>query len=246
MISTLTPDPHHLANTATVFEFPLFKKFSKDVRHGIFTREMNIENSAGVQERLAARHHPFSFSKQLHGTQAYVVKEKDIDDGVHQAQGGDVLITQERGIPLVISIADCASVLLYDPVQKIVANIHAGWRGLTQKVIHHTIQTMREEHGCASGDIFAAISPMLGPCCSHFSDPQSELPTFLHEYITGRNMVNLWKITEDALGECGVPHAQIENARVCTFCTPKYFYSYRRARGTPHENLRFGTAIMLI
>ena len=233
-------------NTAPFFEFTLFEDFSKELRHAIFTRDTDICDHAEVQKWLTAAHRPFSFTMQLHGTRSYVVKKQDLNHTIRDTQEGDVLITRQTGIPLVIRIADCASVLLYDPKKRVAANIHAGWRGHTQRVIHKTIQTMHDAYGCDSKDIYTGISPMLGPCCSHFSDPYNELPKFLHEYITEENTVNLWAITEAALMECGVPRAQIENPRVCTFCTPEHFYSYRRARGTPHQDRRFGTAIMLL
>ena len=61
-----------------------------------------------------------------------------------------------------------------------------------------------------------------------FSNPEIELPKFLHNYIAEENHVNLWAIAESHLRECGVKQAHIENPRICTFCNPEHFNSFRR------------------
>ena len=89
-------------------------------------------------------------------------------------------------------------------------------------------------------NILAGISPMLGVCCSVFSDPKNELPEFLHNYIAEENHVNLWAIAEGQLRECGILQNHIENPRICTLCNPENFYSHRRG-----DKNRFCTIIML-
>lgn len=218
------------------YEFEILQQFRGKLSHAVLTRHSEISSPSTVQTVLQTAASPIAFTNQLHGTRMHRVPLQR-----KRPLSGDILVTTHAKIPLVIRIADCASILLFDPTKKIIANIHAGWRGLAAKAIHHTIEKLRQNFQVRPENIFAAVSPMLGPCCSRFSQPKKELPKFLHSYILEDNMVNLLGITEDQLRECGLQENHIENPRICTFCNPEDFYSYRREG----NGGRFGTAIML-
>ena len=132
--------------------------------------------------------------------------------------------------------------MLFDPRNKVIANIHAGWRGITAQVISKTVKRLTERFAGKREDIIACISPMIGPCCCEFSDPENELPKFMHPYILEENHMDLWGAVEGQLISCGVQKTNIENARTCTFCNPEDFHSHRRDK---EKAGRFGTAIML-
>lgn len=220
------------------YEFEQLQDFRGTLRHAVFTKHTDIKNSEIVKKTLGTEDEPVFFSKQLHGAKTHVIKinrNKNLE--------GDVLITAAKNIPLVIRIADCASVFLFDPDKKAIANIHAGWRGIAKRVIGTAIEKMRSVFGSKSESIFACISPMIGPCCCVFSNPFQELPKFMHEYIAEENMVNLWAAAENHLRECGIKESKIENPRICTACNPEDFFSLRRSK---KEQERFGTAIMLL
>lgn len=219
----------------------LLDGFSEKLAHAVFTRQTDIGNAKLIQDFFKSEHAPASFFEQLHGTEIEIIHENNAANWREGERRGDVLITNVPGIPLMIRIADCASVMLFDPVQNVIANIHAGWRGISQRIIHKTIARLEEYFGARRQDIVAAISPMLGPCCSRFSDPYHELPAFMHRHINEENIVNLWAALEEHLHECGIPKQQIENPRICTFCHPEDFFSYRREGNVG----RFATAIML-
>lgn len=222
------------------FEFEIFQQFKNHVTHAVLSKDIKFDDSATISKILGTKNPPHSFINQLHGVEATILRDKDLEGGALQTEG-DILITARAQTSLLIRIADCASILVFDPVKNVVANVHAGWRGLAQRVVRSAITHMRESFGSAPADFYAGISPMLGPCCSFFSDPKKELPRFMHRFISDENTVNLWAAAQAQLAEMGVPKNHIENARVCTFCNPEDFYSYRREGG---EN-RFATAIML-
>ncbi|MBI5412819.1 laccase domain-containing protein [Candidatus Peregrinibacteria bacterium] len=217
------------------FEFEIFRPHGDILGHAVFSRHLDVTNGQLVQEIMGSKNPPVSFQKQLHGTDLFVV------DGPEFNQKGDAMITKMGQIPLVIRTADCASVILFEPQKRVIANIHAGWRGISQKIIHKTIGQLADEFKVKSENLLVAISPMIGPCCCRFSDPQKELPKFMRRYITEENTVNLWGAVEGHLRECGIPERNIENPRVCTCCNPEDFHSYRRD-GTAG---RFGTIVML-
>jgi len=220
-----------------MYEFGLFGKFKNDILHAVFTRHADMKNLP----REYAGGEPVRFYKQLHGANAYVITERIHRNIAREGLKGDALITGLHGVPLLIRIADCAGILIYDPRKKIIANIHAGWRGLAGGVIASCVDRMRAEFSCDPRNMFAAISPMLGPCCAKFSDPKNELPSFMQKYILEGNKVDLWAAAEDQLRDCGIKTRNIENARICTSCNISEFFSYRREGGAG----RFGTMIML-
>ena len=74
---------------------------------------------------------------------------------------GDALVTDRRGMPIAVLTADCAPILLYDKNKKMIAAIHAGWRGAYKDIIKKVIHFMIKK-GCTSKNITAAI----GPCIS--------------------------------------------------------------------------------
>lgn len=217
------------------FEFALFQEFRGGLRHAVFTRRTNIDDAAEIQQILQTNAPPLSFKTQLHSTKMAIVENNRV------RWNGDVFITANREIPLIIRIADCASIMIFDPEKKVIANIHAGWRGLAAKIIHKTIDRLCAQFNSQRKNLLAAVSPMIGPCCCRFSDPYKELPSHLHRFIKEEKKVDLWTATEECLRECGILTSHIENPRMCTACHPEDFFSYRREGDTG----RFGTAIML-
>ena len=78
----------------------------------------------------------------------------------------DGLITNKENITLVTTNADCILFLFYDPVKKVIANIHSGWRGTFQKIGENAIIKMIEEYKCKPEDIEIYIWPSIRKC--HF------------------------------------------------------------------------------
>ncbi len=177
-------------------------------------------------------------ASQVHGDAVWVIDEP-LDRDTEQ-DGYDALVTNQPGIGLLIQQADCQAILLHDPVQKVVANIHAGWRGSVAGIIGKTVRTMTARFGTRPGDLVAGISPSLGPCCAEFVDYRTELPVEMHGYQMAPNRFDFWAISRDQLQESGVRQERIDSAAICTKCGSDYF-SFRRERVTG----RFGSVIML-
>ncbi len=163
-------------------------------------------------------------AEQEHTDKVLVVRE---GAGLSQPFSGiDGFITDVPGICLAVKFADCQGVLMFDPVRKVIAAVHSGWRGNAQNIIGEVVRRMVREFGCEAADILVAISPSLGPCCAEFTNPHKELPGFMEQYISGRN-VDLWQCSFDQLVCEGVLPLNIEIARRCTVCENSEFFSYR-------------------
>ncbi|MGH9862291.1 MAG: peptidoglycan editing factor PgeF, partial [Candidatus Acidiferrales bacterium] len=78
---------------------------------------------------------------------------------------GDALITDRPGFLLSVQVADCLPILLTDPERKVVAAVHAGWRGTVKRIADKTVGTMRQEFGCDPKKLRAAIGPGIHVCC---------------------------------------------------------------------------------
>ena len=74
-------------------------------------------------------------------------------------QGIDALITRMPGCCICISTADCIPVLLYDRQRRIVAAVHAGWRGTVNRILTKTLHRMQSAYGTEGTDVIACIGP---------------------------------------------------------------------------------------
>lgn len=78
---------------------------------------------------------------------------------------GDAVITDQPGLLLAVQVADCLPVLLVEPDRRVVAAVHAGWRGTAKRIAEKTVGRMRQEFGCAPKRILAVIGPGIHRCC---------------------------------------------------------------------------------
>lgn len=161
-------------------------------------------------------------------------------ENCQQSLEGDAMITDTPGLALLIKTADCQALLLYDPLQKAIAAIHAGWKGLIQDIIPKTIQKMSDLYGSKPADLIAVFIPSLLSCCSEFSDPSHEIPQIYHDFILQNNHVDLAGIADQQLIEAGVKPENVDRMPGCTMCDSDKYFSFRRG-----DAKRMGSVIML-
>ena len=226
------------------------------IRHGIFTRNggcspapfnsLNVSHGIGDDEsRVEAnrqtvgrcfRGADLMYSRQVHGRQ--VINLVDYSDhqrgSPHLAEPivGDAMVTDQPQKALVIQVADCQSVLLYEPARRVVANVHCGWRGSIQNIIGCTVETMAQQFDCNPGRMIAGIGPSLGPCCAEFINYKAEIPQAFWNYKDSNHHFDFWSISCDQLTKAGVAPENIETSRICTRCRADEFFSYRSAKIT--------------
>lgn len=161
--------------------------------------------------------------------------------GFERKLEADAVVTNIIGKFLVIQVADCQSILIFDPVQHVAANVHSGWRGSINNIIGHTITAMEKSFGCRARDMIAGIGPSLGPCCAEFVNYEKEIPKAFWQYKDHVNHFDFWSLSRDQLCETGILSENIESSRLCTKCNPNRFFSFR-GEGTTG---RFAAAIGL-
>jgi len=196
-----------------------------------------LRNRARIREKLGLG--CLLSAKQVHGDKILILAQ--LPEADTEYEGYDALITNLPGVGLMIQQADCQAIMLYDPENQAVANIHAGWRGSVANIIAKTVAAMGKAYGSRPAALLAAISPSLGPCCGQFVNFHAELPPSFHAYQTKPAHFDFWAISRAQLAACGLRAEQIEIAGRCTVCDPDYF-SYRREKTTG----RFASVIGLV
>jgi YfiH family protein len=174
------------------------------------------------------------FARQVHGCEIAVLSHDIESKGLAAADltfSGDALVTDITGRHLVIQVADCQAVFLYEPARRVIANVHSGWRGSIQNIIGRTIEVMEQDFGCHAGRIRAAIGPSLGPCCAEFINYRREIPLKFWTYKDLNDHFDFWSLSRDQLTAAGVNEVNIESSGICTRCHTNDFFSYR-AEGT--------------
>ena len=236
-------------NAASFFQFENLSRYPA-IRHGVFTRRfgystgvfqsLNVSFGLGdaadnvrANRRLIARAiggRDLVFAEQVHGDTVIVVNSQNSFSGTgtdRVAGSGDALVTADSGKFLIIQLADCQSILLYDPIRRVVANIHCGWRGSIKNIVGRTLQVMNKYFQCNSADVIAGIGPSLGPCCAEFINYRTEIPDKYWRYKSADDHFDFWALSRDQLIAAGVLRENIETGSICTKCNTEEFFSYR-------------------
>jgi YfiH family protein len=209
----------------TYLQLPLFRR----TKHAFCTRagEKAVLEALGVPEgRLLTL-------RQVHGAEV-LVYEGDTRMLTHPLPY-DAVITDKKRVALAISTADCLPILMIDRSKKVIAAIHAGWRGMWRGVVRKTVSTMIEAFESSPGDILAGIGPAIGPCCyevgtevvSLFQNSSDSPQEFIQER-EGKTYLDLSRAAQLELNQVGIPLKNIETISLCTACRKDLFYSYRR------------------
>ena len=151
----------------------------------------------------------------------------------------DAVVSNVPGAALAILTADCAPILLYDPVSRAAASVHAGWAGTVKEVAASAVRRMTEVFGAAPRDIKAAIGPSIGPCCyevgekvmTPLRDEHSDWREFTETVSPGHWYLDLWEANRHVLLSAGLKSENIAVMGLCTMCNPDKFYSHRGSGG---------------
>jgi YfiH family protein len=177
-------------------------------------------------------------AKQTHGSDHLICHGEGL---VHDTKA-DILITEEANCPVAVRTADCLPVLLADPVNRIIAAVHAGWRGTAKQVVTHAVKNMVLQ-GAAVQNIHAALGPSIGLCCFEIGEDTAQQlasSALRAENAIDRNTnphADLTAINTMQLQETGISDQHIESSPACTCCNPDRFYSYRRDHGQTGRHL---------
>lgn len=189
---------------------------------------------------------------QTHTDNVICVNEKTKESDLTETDG---LITDKKDIVIATRNADCILFLLYDPVKKVIANVHSGWRGTFKKIVEKAVVKMITHYGCKAEDILCFISPSIRKCHFEVDEEVKELCEGIFEF-TGRTsefiekgeikdekqkyLIDTVLINRILLEDLGLKPENIIDSGLCSVCHQEKINSARA------EGKEFKRAIAVI
>lgn len=218
-----------------------------------------LENFRRVGAVLGIRPEDMVTSKQTHTTNIRVVSEADKGKGVVRPldyEDIDGLMTNEKGIALVTSYADCVPLYFVDPVHQAIGLAHSGWRGTVGQMGAKMVEAMGEQFGTKPQDLYAAIGPSICQECyevsedvaSEFVSLEEENKDIIQELlksgcydgsgkivengkVCGKYQLDLWLANAVILRKAGITLSRLAITDICTCHNPDYLFSHRASNG---------------
>lgn len=180
-------------------------------------------------------------TEQRHTDNVKIVnlKKDSFEDNLEIAKKTDALITNKKDIILSTTNADCILMIVFDPIKKVIANIHSGWRGTIKRISVKTIEKMKETYGCNPRDIICCICPSIRKC--HFEVDEDVYKMFYNEFKDLEEIENIieknfnkgkWNIdtvliNKIILRDAGLLEKNIVDSKLCSVCNKEYIHSFR-------------------
>lgn len=207
-------------------------------RHVFTTRQLGFRDesfeadAARLAAALGVSPTDIVWVRQVHGRAVLRVGAGSVAAEPREA---DAIVSTDPTRVIAVRVADCVPVLLADRQQRVVAAVHAGWRGLAAGVIGHAVAAAAE-CGAAPADLVAAIGPSIGPCCyqvdervrNTFLGVTPDAAAWFAEDGPGHWRLDLWQASVDQLETSGVPARHIWASRICTADHLADCFSYRK------------------
>jgi len=216
----------------------VFESMNLRLRNDKF--ENVIHNYKIICSAIGVDYRDVVFSNQIHSDNIYTVSQCDRGKGLlrkSDINDADGLITNEKNIVLTTFYADCVPVFLLDPVKRVIAMAHSGWRGTVKKISAKAVLKMERDYGCEKKNILLGIGPSIKKCCFEVDYPVvcefqknilfSENFIFKNDKKKEKYMIDLQGIIKETLVSIGIPVQNIEDSDICTKCNPDLFFSHR-------------------
>jgi YfiH family protein len=150
----------------------------------------------------------------------------------------DIVITDDPEVAIGVRTADCVPILLAEDTGRIVAAVHAGWRGLAARAPIAGVHALFEHFGVRPERLIAAIGPAIGRCCYEVgTDTRQAFAEAGHHALmlegwfeprrAGKFQLDTVRAAREQLEGTGVLPARIHDADLCTRTHAGVFHSYR-------------------
>ena len=193
--------------------------------------------------------------RQVHGAEA-VSHRRGAATGESGQPEADIVMSDDPALALAVQTADCVPILVADPRKRVVAAVHAGWRGLVARAPVMAVERLAADFGSRAADLVVAVGPAIAACCyevggdvrarfedAGFSAPQLDrwfsrdpvasrvnpaMPSLSPDRKVGHWFFDASQAARDELASAGVSRGRIFVSGLCTASHPDVFCSYRR------------------
>lgn len=199
---------------------------------------------AGVEAFTARRDavlpYPVIQGHQVHNCKVAVIDRPGLTR--EDLEGYDAFVTNLPGVAIGVRTADCVPILLYDPVKRVIAAVHAGWKGTVLRISQNALEVMAFKFGNSAADIKAVIGPAIGPDSFQVGIEVAEKfkqAGFPMDYVwsfhgtgngtpmSGGHHIDLFKANRWLLEQAGVIPDNIQVLDIDTFTTAEFFSARR-------------------
>ncbi|MDD5658627.1 MAG: peptidoglycan editing factor PgeF [Actinomycetota bacterium] len=197
---------------------------------------------------------------QVHGNDILIIDENYLKNNPKSASDNcmdqdllfkyyaDAIITNIPKIPVMVMGADCNLILITDTKNKIVAAVHAGWKGVLNHIVLNVLESMTNKFNSHLKDIYVFFGPSIRKCC--FKVNKDVLDSFLQEFVKVMDyeefifketnadyfFIDLIYIMLNEILKAGILKENISDVGICTCCDNEgLFYSYRKEKNTGRQ-----------
>lgn len=239
-----------LKQDSSLFHFTTTRKggVSKNVyssfNMGLYSGDLEedvIDNRHLLAKRIGVDISKLLLPYQTHGQQICIVDEEFMSltakEQTEKMNGVDAMVTNIPRVCIGVTTADCVPVLLYDPTQKVLATVHAGWRGTVLALVHKSIDVMKQQYKTNPADILAYVGPYISQRIFEvgadvvlaFEKTGFDLSQI--SYVnpqTNKHHIDLGLCNQILLQKGGVLPENIDSIGMCTYMNNDLLYSARK------------------
>lgn len=182
-----------------------------------------LENRKAFFNHLKFADDEIVFQNQIHS---------DIITAVNSAGNcgeSDALITAQKNLLLVLTVADCTPIIIYDAKNQVIAAVHSGWRGAENRILRKTLSRMYTEFNSKGENIYAYLGPSISQINYEVGKEVADL--FDKKYVLhskSRFLLDVASVNYDMLIDFGVKPNNIQKSVLCTYQMKDLLHSYRR------------------
>ncbi len=177
--------------------------------------------------------------RQVHGINGVVISDiRELSEPVSFLKPeADFIITNQPGVGIAISTADCLPLTFYDPKKRVIGIAHVGWRGSIANISSILLARMTQEYETEPCDVIVYLGPGARPCCYEVQKdfihrPDVEncikkhpaiIETKKDKYCFDNSELTVYNLKQEGILSANI-HTEYN---FCTICNDR-FHSYRR------------------
>ncbi len=227
-------------------QFRALLEYQDKVQHA-YTIKKSEQNYAALYQALDLKLEGLrQIEQQAHSNRVEIVEEKEqIYTNI------DGLLTNQKGISLILRFADCTPILFYDPKKNVIGNIHSGWRGTVQKIAQKGAIQLLKKYDCKVENLLCFLGPCIAQCHFEVGKEVKEIFEATFSYLGNlepiikrkeeteeeKYFIDTTAINRKLLEEMGILPKHIIQSNICTVCHAEQLHSYRAQKEKAGRNI---------